>query len=154
MNRSWKLLLSLLAVLSLVAAACGSDAETTDAASGDTTEGATPAGDAFNVGLTYDIGGRGDQSFNDSAAVGIEKAKSDLGITFTEVEPNADGSDRGAILQTQADGSALVIGVGFSSPTTSRPLPPKTPTSTSPWSTTPCSTSTTVPSHGATTSLV
>ncbi len=110
MNRSWKQLLSLLAVLSLVAAACGSDAaETTGSGTDDT----TPAVDSFNVGLTYDIGGRGDQSFNDSAAVGMDKAQSDLGVTFTEVEPNADGSDRAAILQTQADGSALVIGVGF-----------------------------------------
>ncbi len=111
MNRSWKRLLSLLAVLSLVAAACGSDAESTDAGTSDA--GSSETVESFNVGLTYDIGGKGDQSFNDSAYAGIEKAQADLGITFTDVEPNADGSDRGAILQTQADGSDLVIGVGF-----------------------------------------
>ncbi|MGA1051797.1 MAG: BMP family lipoprotein [Ilumatobacteraceae bacterium] len=72
-----------------------------------------PAADSFNVGLTFDIGGRGDQSFNDSAAAGIDLAASELGITFTEAEPNEDGSNRAELLQLQADGSDLVIGVGF-----------------------------------------
>ena len=73
----------------------------------------TPAGESFNVGLTFDIGGRGDQSFNDSAAVGIDRAVEELGVTFSEAEPNEDGSNRAELLQLQADGSDLVIGVGF-----------------------------------------
>lgn len=97
--------------LGLVAAACGSDdAEETDAGSSDDADSAEPA---FNVGLTYDIGGRGDQSFNDSAAEGIDNAVSEVGISFTEAEPNADGSNRAELLQLQADQSDLVIGVGF-----------------------------------------
>jgi basic membrane protein A len=72
-----------------------------------------PTGDSFNVGLTFDIGGRGDQSFNDSAAAGIDRAVEELGITFSEAEPNADGSNRAELLQLQADQSPLVIGVGF-----------------------------------------
>ena len=78
-----------------------------------TEETAEPAGESFNVGLTFDIGGRGDQSFNDSAAEGIDRAVADLGITFSEAEPNVDGSNRAELLQLQADQSALVIGVGF-----------------------------------------
>jgi len=74
---------------------------------------APPSGESFNVGLTFDIGGRGDQSFNDSAAEGIDRAQNELGITFSEAEPNADGSNRAELLQLQADQSALVIGVGF-----------------------------------------
>ena len=74
---------------------------------------AEPAGEPFNVGLTFDIGGRGDQSFNDSAAAGIDRAVEELGITFSEAEPNADGSNRAELLQLQADQSPLVIGVGF-----------------------------------------
>ena len=38
------------------------------------------------VGLAYDVGGRGDQSFNDSAAAGLEKAKSELGVETKELE--------------------------------------------------------------------
>ncbi len=68
---------------------------------------------SFNVGLTYDIGGRGDQSFNDSAAAGMDAAVTELGVTASEAEPNADGSNRAELLQLQADGSDLVIGVGF-----------------------------------------
>ena len=37
-------------------------------------------GDGPKVGLAYDVGGRGDQSFNDSAAAGLDKAKTDFGI--------------------------------------------------------------------------
>jgi basic membrane protein A len=65
-----------------------------------------------SVGLIFDIGGRGDQSFNDSAAAGIERAADELGITFTEASPNADGSNRAELLQLAADND-VVIGVGF-----------------------------------------
>ena len=33
------------------------------------------AGADVKVGLAYDIGGRGDKSFNDSAALGLDEAK-------------------------------------------------------------------------------
>ncbi|MEM7323956.1 MAG: BMP family ABC transporter substrate-binding protein [Actinomycetota bacterium] len=104
-------LFAVLMALGLVAAACGSDDAETDA--GSSGSGSETADAGFNVGLTYDIGGRGDQSFNDSAAEGIDRAESEIGITFTEAEPNADGSNRAELLQLQADQSELVIGVGF-----------------------------------------
>ena len=85
--------------------------EPTEEPAGEPTE--EPTGESFNVGLTFDIGGRGDQSFNDSAAAGIDRAVEELGITFSEAEPNADGSNRAELLQLQADQSPLVIGVGF-----------------------------------------
>ncbi|MEQ9163922.1 MAG: BMP family ABC transporter substrate-binding protein, partial [Ilumatobacter fluminis] len=117
MIKSKRLLAAGLAA-SLVLAACGDDDDTADEPADDAEEPAEepseePAGESFNVGLTYDIGGRGDQSFNDSAAEGIDRAESELGITFTEAEPNVDGSNRAELLQLQADQSALVIGVGF-----------------------------------------
>jgi basic membrane protein A len=67
----------------------------------------------ISVGLVFDIGGRGDQSFNDSAAAGIERAAAELGITFTEASPEPDGSNRGELLQLAADAHDIVIGVGF-----------------------------------------
>ena len=66
-----------------------------------------------SVGLVYDIGGRGDLSFNDSAAEGLERADSELGVAFTEASPNDDGSNRAELLQLAADGNPIVIGVGF-----------------------------------------
>jgi basic membrane protein A and related proteins len=134
MIKSKRLLAAGLAA-SLVLAACGGDDDDTAEPSEEPAEEPTeepaeepteepaeepseepaeePAGESFNVGLTFDIGGRGDQSFNDSAAAGIDRAVEELGITFSEAEPNADGSNRAELLQLQADQSPLVIGVGF-----------------------------------------
>jgi basic membrane protein A len=131
MIKSKRLLAAGLAA-SLVLAACGGDDDTTEEPSAEEPAAEEPAGeepaaeepaaeepaeepagDALNVGLTFDIGGRGDQSFNDSAAAGIDLAVAELGVSFTEAEPNEDGSNRAELLQLQADGSALVIGVGF-----------------------------------------
>ncbi len=70
-------------------------------------------GSDTTVGLVYDIGGRGDLSFNDSAAAGLDVAKSDLGVDFTEASPNDDGSNRAELLTLAAEGNPLVIGVGF-----------------------------------------
>jgi basic membrane protein A len=71
-----------------------------------------PAG-AFPVGLVFDIGGRGDKSFNDAAYAGLERARRELGVTFTTLETN-EGSDREAQLRQLASGDAkLVFGVGF-----------------------------------------
>lgn len=91
-----KRFLTLVAVLSLVVAACGGDG----------------AGDG-DVGLVYDIGGRGDQSFNDSAATGLDRAVSELGIVASEASANDDGSNREELLNLQAETSELVIGNGF-----------------------------------------
>ena len=69
--------------------------------------------EGVSVGLVFDIGGRGDQSFNDSAAAGIERARDELGITFTEASPLADGSDRAELLQLAADEHDIVVAVGY-----------------------------------------
>src|SRR5678816_1462105 len=37
----------------------------------------------LQVGLVFDIGGRGDKSFNDAAYAGLERAQKELGIQFT-----------------------------------------------------------------------
>ena len=77
---------------------------------------ATPAagGEApFKVGLVFDIGGRGDKSFNDAAYAGLDKAQKELGIEFSTLE-TAEGSDREAQMRQFAAGDAgLIFGVGF-----------------------------------------
>ncbi|WP_291162786.1 BMP family lipoprotein [Gemmatimonas sp. UBA7669] len=72
----------------------------------DTTEG-------LDVGIVFDVGGRGDKSFNDGAYLGGERAARDLGARVTYIEPG-EGSDREAGLRLlAAEGMDLVIGVGF-----------------------------------------
>ena len=61
----------------------------------------------------FDIGGRGDKSFNDAAYAGLERAHKELGVTFSTLE-TSEGSDREAQLRQMAAGDAkLVFGVGF-----------------------------------------
>jgi len=72
-----------------------------------------PAGKTVNVGVVFDLGGRGDKSFNDGAYLGAERAEKELGVRVRFIEPG-EGSDRESGLRLlAAEGMDLVIGVGF-----------------------------------------
>jgi basic membrane protein A len=126
-----------IAVLGLTAAACGSDdsgddegdsttapaAETTaaetTAPSGDATTttaadggGCTAVADLKPVGIVYDITGRGDKSFNDAAAAGLDQAKAECGLETEESTPSGDG-DRAQRVDGLAQKDGLVVTVGF-----------------------------------------
>ena len=97
--------LALISALALVLAACGGEEggdttttageatttaaaeptttageEPTTSAAGDTTTtaGETPDGTGRNVGMAFDVGGRGDLSFNDLAALAFDDAIAEL----------------------------------------------------------------------------
>src|SRR5215211_5537817 len=55
----------------------------------------------LTVGVVFDVGGRGDKSFNDGAYLGAERAVRDLGAEVRFVEPG-EGSDREAGLRLLA----------------------------------------------------
>ena len=89
--------LALVAGLGIVAGACGSDS----------------GSDGVTLGIAFDTDGRGDGTFNDSAARGADKAKTDLGIGLKELEA-ATADDRKPNLETlTADGANPIIAVGF-----------------------------------------
>ncbi|MCX7834150.1 MAG: BMP family ABC transporter substrate-binding protein [Ignavibacteria bacterium] len=69
---------------------------------------------ANKIGLVFDVGGRGDKSFNDAAYRGLERAKVELGIDFEVIDPG-DGSDRESALRILAARKdiGLIFGVGF-----------------------------------------
>ncbi|MFF7179603.1 BMP family ABC transporter substrate-binding protein [Streptomyces sp. NPDC008121] len=94
------------AALALTATACGeSSTEDTGSDSG-----------TIKVGMAYDVGGRGDNSFNDSAARGLDKAKADLGVETKELtaKNGETPADREQRLASLAEGGYNpVIGVGF-----------------------------------------
>ena len=97
------------ALLLVLAAGCGKPQTS------GRTEG--PAGAAggrpVSVGLVFDVGGRGDKSFNDAAYAGLERAQTELGAQFTTLE-TSEGADREAQLRQLAAGPAqIVFGVGF-----------------------------------------
>lgn len=65
------------------------------------------------VGVVFDVGGRGDKSFNDGAYVGADRARRELGAHIRFIEPG-EGADREAGLRLlAAEGDDLVVGVGF-----------------------------------------
>ncbi len=71
------------------------------------------AGTGLRVALVFDIGGKNDRSFNEAAYRGLERARTELGVDTTYIEPS-EGADREAALRTMAAaGNDLVIGVGF-----------------------------------------
>ena len=99
----------------LALTACGSD-DSKDSSSGDDTGSAAPKSD-IKVGMAYDVGGRGDQSFNDSAAAGLDQAAEEGLIADSQESEAEDGeaeSAREERLRTFADaGFNPIIAVGF-----------------------------------------
>jgi basic membrane protein A len=75
--------------------------------------GTAAVGPGLNIGVVFDVGGRGDKSFNDGAYRGAQRAVQALGAHVHYIEPG-DGSDREAGLRLLASEKMdLVIGVGF-----------------------------------------
>ncbi|HVY49521.1 MAG TPA: BMP family ABC transporter substrate-binding protein, partial [Minicystis sp.] len=67
----------------------------------------------IRVGLVFDVGGRGDKSFNDAAFEGISRAAKELGVTTEVLEPTGAEDREAAMRLFAARGFDLVIGVGF-----------------------------------------
>lgn len=117
--------LALLMAFLLLLAACGGDGDgdsTEDA--GEETAGEETAGDEggdegdgevdARIGMVYDIGGRGDLSFNDSAAAGLDRAAEEFNLEVNELEPSEGGENREELLRLLSQqGFDLIFGVGF-----------------------------------------
>ena len=106
---------ALIAASVLALGACGSDSSDGDKDSGSDPSSA-PTSDV-KVGMAYDVGGRGDQSFNDSAAAGLDQAKEEGLIGDSQESEAEDGeaeTAREERLRTFADaGYDPIIAVGF-----------------------------------------
>jgi basic membrane protein A len=99
----------------LVLAACGDDEDSGS-------EGTTPTDSTASecveqgdvrLGIAFDTGGRGDGTFNDSAAAGADRAECELGVGVDELEATT-ADDRGPNLETlTANGDNPIVAVGF-----------------------------------------
>lgn len=99
---------------SLALAACASDEPGNTGSSGASESEGGGAAEELRIGLAYDVGGRGDRSFNDSAYAGAEAAAEELGGEVQDLSPNSDASNRADLLtQLAEDGYNPVIAVGF-----------------------------------------
>jgi basic membrane protein A and related proteins len=104
---------ALLFAVALVAAACGGGGGDEGGGGGG---GAGGGGEVRKAGLVFDVGGKGDGTFNDSAFEGLTAAKRHLGaqLETKDVSPNPDGSNRKELVDGLiSDDFGLVIGVGF-----------------------------------------
>lgn len=109
------------AALALSVTACG-DSSSSSSSSSDSKEKKTA--------LAYDIGGRGDQSFNDAAYAGLAKAEKELGVKGTEAEPSDGESDADKVQRLTSlarAGNNPVIGVGFAYAPAIKKVAPKFP---------------------------
>jgi basic membrane protein A len=104
---------ALLSAAALMLSACGGGG---DSESGSGSGGEGEGASDVKVGMAYDVGGRGDQSFNDSAAAGMDQAVEEFGMESQESEAK-DGeaeSAREERLRTFAEaGYDPIIAVGF-----------------------------------------
>ena len=110
-------------VIKSVIAAATAALTLTACASGTTTPGAssssapaTSQAPALKVGMAYDVGGRGDQSFNDSAAAGLDKAKADFGVDAKEsaaTNGEAESAREERLNQLIDAGYTNIVAVGF-----------------------------------------
>ncbi len=67
----------------------------------------------LKVGLVFDVGGRGDKSFNDAAYRGLEQAQKEFGVEIKYIEPT-QAADKDTALRSLAEaGYDLVFGIGF-----------------------------------------
>ncbi|MFE7326218.1 BMP family protein [Streptomyces sp. NPDC057565] len=94
------------AALALTATACGESSE----------ESTSSDKGQLKIGMAYDVGGRGDNSFNDSAARGLDKAKAEFKAQTKELtaKNGETPADREQRLQSLAEGGYNpVIAIGF-----------------------------------------
>jgi basic membrane protein A len=97
------------ATLAVALSACGGT-------SSDATSSSSSGGKSKGLALAYDVGGKGDQSFNDAATVGMTKADKEFGYTSQAVEPTDGESDADKVQrleQLAKQNYNPVIGVGF-----------------------------------------
>ncbi|MFC7307313.1 BMP family protein [Streptomyces monticola] len=93
------------AALALSVSACGG---TSSDAAGD--------GKSKGVGIAYDVGGQGDQSFNDAATAGMHQAEKEFGYKGEAIEPKDGESDADKtqrLVSMAKQGYNPVVGVGY-----------------------------------------
>jgi basic membrane protein A and related proteins len=104
-------------VATLALTGCGKKSDSSSTSTGSSDDVCkTAKGSGPKIGLAYDVGGRGDQSFNDSAYAGVSKAVTQFSGSCLEGEaqdgePESAREDR--LSQMADQGATAIIGVGF-----------------------------------------
>ncbi|MDQ1016794.1 BMP family lipoprotein [Streptomyces afghaniensis] len=94
------------ASLALALSACGSTS----------TSGSSDSKGNKGLAIAYDVGGKGDQSFNDAAYAGLEQAKKEFGYQTADLEPTdgeTDADKEQRLVSLAKQGYNPVIGIGY-----------------------------------------
>ena len=108
--------IAMAATAAFALAACSTPTTPAAPAASGSSAPASSAAAPLKVGMAYDVGGRGDQSFNDSAAAGLDKAAAEFGVETKEAAAtNGEAeSARAERLQQLIDaGYTNIVAVGF-----------------------------------------
>ena len=95
------------ASLALALSACGGTS---------TSSGSSESKGDKGLAIAYDVGGKGDQSFNDAAYAGLEQAKKQFGYETADVEPTdgeTDADKEQRLVSLAKQGYNPVVGVGY-----------------------------------------
>ncbi|EFL34448.1 lipoprotein [Streptomyces viridochromogenes DSM 40736] len=94
------------ASLALALSACGNTS----------TSGSSESKGNKGLAIAYDVGGKGDQSFNDAAYAGLEKAQKEFGYKTADLEPTegeTDADKEQRLVSLAKQGYNPVVGVGY-----------------------------------------
>ncbi|GAA4299737.1 BMP family ABC transporter substrate-binding protein [Streptomyces venetus] len=94
------------ASLALALSACGNTS----------TSGSSESKGDKGLAIAYDVGGKGDQSFNDAAYAGLEKAQKEFGYKTADLEPTegeTDADKEQRLVSLAKQGYNPVVGVGY-----------------------------------------
>ena len=117
-------MVAVMAIVMLILAACSggggssADASESAAASESETESAAPSESAaasidYKACMVSDVGGIDDNSFNENAWAGMERAQQELGVEVTFLESRSGEDYARNIDQHVADGCDMIVTVGF-----------------------------------------
>jgi basic membrane protein A len=119
----------------LLLAACSSSKSSTPAGGSSSSGAASSSAPASNlkIGMAYDIGGRGDKSFNDAAAAGLDAARKKYNLPDSSVKEleaaqgEAEADKEGRLTQLADNGYTTIVAVGFAYATAIKVVVPKYP---------------------------
>ena len=118
----------------MLLAACGSSSNSNSSGpSGSSGSSGSNGSSGLKIGMAYDIGGRGDKSFNDAAAAGLDAAKTKYNLSGSDVKEleaaqgEAEADKESRLTQLADNGYTTIIAVGFAYADAIKAVVPKYP---------------------------
>jgi basic membrane protein A len=122
-----------IAASAMLLTACGSSSNSTTPGSSGSSGSGGAGSSGLKIGMAYDIGGRGDKSFNDAAAAGLDAAKAKYNLGSSDVKEleaaqgEAEADKEARLTQLADNGFTTIVAVGFAYADAVKAVVPKYP---------------------------